>query len=325
MTVHTLIEYAKTMPDDRAGQKARAVIEMFAAEADFYGVMPFKPAPGGVYRYQREGELPSNMGFRAINELPAAGHGVINDYVEQCFPIAGNIDVDRVLLSRFGMSRRATEERMSIKRKAKILADTFIDGDNHSQPREYTGLKARLKAVNGSIDGSNAESRVMTNDASSGGGPLSLSKLDIAIANVENPTHIIMPKIIRDRFSAATRDTGVSGFYTQDKDSLGRPVHRYNGLPMLIGYGISPFGNFLPFNEVGSGGGSAVTASIYVVSFSEYGVAGLETKPMEVRDMGLLENGVHYRTNIEHDTGLCVEGAYSALRLTSITNAAIVK
>ena len=91
-----------------------------------------------------------------------------------------------------------------------ILADTFIAGDNHTNPKEWTGLKARLKAIGSggsSVDGSNPESRVMANSQASGGGALSLAQLDIAIANVENPTHIIMPKILRDRFSAATRDS----------------------------------------------------------------------------------------------------------------------
>lgn len=321
---HTLIEYAKTVED----QKSRAVIELFPMESDILGAIPFKTAPGGRYGYMREGALPINMAFRGINETPAEGRGVVNDLTEQCFPIAGNIDVDRVLINRYGMERRSTEERMSIKRKAKVWTDTFIGGDNASNPREFTGLKNRLRAVGSgstSVDGSNYESRVFANSTASGGGPLSLAQLDIAIGLVENPTHLIWPKALLDKLPAATRDTQVSGFITWDVNALGQRTARYNGIPILTGYGLTPFGQFLPFNEVAFGGGSAVTASIYVVSFSENGVCGIETKPMEVQDMGLLNNGIHYRTNVEHDVGIVLEGAYSALRMTSITNAAIVK
>lgn len=322
--VHTLVEYAKTYADD----KGRAIIELFPEMSDVLGVMPFKSAPGGRYGYMREGALPNNMGFRAINETPAEGHGVINDFTEQCFPMAGNIDVDRVLINRYGNERRSMEERMAVKRKAKVWSDTFMGGDNATQPREYTGIRNRLRAVgsgSSSVDGSNYESRVLANSTASGGAALSLSQLDIAIGLVENPTHILLPKKLRDRMPAAVRDASVGGLYTNDTEDMGRRVERYRGLPLLIGYGITPFGAFLPFNEVAFGGGSAVTASVYILNFSEEGVCGLETSPMEVKDMGLLDNGVHYRTNVEHDSGLCIESPYAAIRLSSITDAAIVK
>lgn len=319
--VHTLIEYAKGVEDP----KARAVIELFPEAVDFMGAIPFMSAQGGVYRYQEEAALPDNMGFRAINETPDEGHGLLNDRVEMTFPIAGNIDVDRALLRRHGTERRAMEERMAIKKKAKVWADTFIDGDNQSAPREFTGLKARLRAVGGSTDGSNYESRILANSASSGGGALSLAQLDRAIGLVENPNAIIMPKALKDRFAAAERDTSIGGFVTQDKDDMGRVVTRYNGLPLYTGYGVSKFGEFLGFDEVAAGGGSAVTSSIYIVRFSEDGVCALEVNPMEVTDFGLLQDGVYYRTNIEHDVGMAVLDPFSAIRLSSITNAAIVK
>jgi hypothetical protein len=320
--VHTLIEYAKGMEPD---SKARAIIELFPEAVDFMGAIPFASAPGGAYRYMEESSLPTNMGFRAINENPSEDHGLMVDRVEQTYPIAGNIDVDRTLIRRHGMERRSMDERLAIKKKASVWANTFLFGDNLSNPREYTGLKARLKAVGGSVNGSNYMSRILANSTTSGGGALSLSQLDRAIGLVEEPNAIIMPKALKDRFAAAERDTQIGGFVTQDKDDMGRVVTRYNGLPIYTGYGVSKFGEFLPFNEVGSGGGSAVTSSIYIVRFAEDGVCALEVAPMEVTDMGLLEGGVFYRTNIEHDVGMMVSDPFSAIRLSSITNAAIVK
>lgn len=320
--VHTLPEYAKTFD---AADKRRAIIELFPEMVDFMSDLPFMTAAGGVYRYQTEGELPDNMGFRAINELPNEGHGLLNDAVEQTFPIAGNIDVDRVLLNRYGAARKTIDEKMSLKKKAKVWADTFIGGDNQSAPREFTGLKARLRAVNGSTDGSNYMSRVLANSTASGGGPLSLAQLDRAIGLVEDPTAIIMPKAIKDRFAAAQRDTTIGGFISLDKDEMGRQIMRYGNLPIYSGYGVTKFGEFLPFNEVATGGGAAVTSSIYIVRFGEDGVTALETSPMEVTDFGLLENGVHHRVNIEHDVGMGIFDPFAALRMPSITNAPIVK
>lgn len=324
MAVHTLVEYAKTVPD----LKSQAVIELFPAETDILRVLPFKTAPGGRYGYFREGALPTNMAFRGINETPTTGYGLINDFTEQCFPMAGQIDVDRVLLDRYGMERRSTEERMQIKAKAHLWARTFITGDNASNPKEWTGLKQRLRAVgagSAGVDGSNYESRLFANSQASGGAALSLAQLDIAISLVENPTHILMPYKLKNRFPAAVRDAGVGGLYTNDKEDMGHRVERYNGIELLTGYGVSKHGSLLNFDETAYGGGSAVTASIYIMHVGETGVCGIETKPMEVKDMGLIDNGVHYRTDVHHDNGICIESPYAALRMTSIADAAIVK
>jgi len=321
MAAMTYIEYAKGVVDP----VQRAIIELWPENVDFFGDLPFVNAPGGSYRYQEEGALASNVTFRAINEAPTSGYGLLNDRVEQVYPLAGNLDVDRILVRRHGESAKATRLNMQMKQKAKAWADTFMFGDNATDPREFTGLKTRLRSVGGSTDGSNYRSRILANSASSGGGALSLAQMDRAIGLVESPNAIIMPKAIKDRFAAAQRDTQIGGFITLDKDEMGRQITRYNGLPLYTGYGITNFGEFLPFNEVAAGGGSAVTSSIYIVRFAEDGVAGLETAPMEVTDMGLLEDGVTMRVNIEHDVGMAIFDPFSAIRMSSITNAAIVK
>lgn len=324
MAVHTLVEYAKGVEDT----KKRAVIEMYPAESDILRVLPFKTAPGGRYGYMREGALPTNMAFRGINETPTTGYGLINDLTEICYPMQGQIDVDRVLINRYGPDRRSTEEAMQIKSKAHLWTQTFIDGDNASEAREFTGIKNRLRAVGSgasSVDGSNYESRVFANSVSSGGAPLSLGNLDLAISLVDSPTHILMPYKLKHRFPAAVRDAGVGGLYTNDEEDMGRRVERYQGIEIITGYGVSKHGPLLGFNEVAFGGGSAVTASIYIMHIGEMGVCGLEASPMEVLDMGLINNGVHFRTDILHDTGICIENPYAALRMTSITDAAIVK
>jgi len=317
----TLVEYAKGVENP----VQRAIIEMFPEAVDFLGALPFMSAPGGVYRYMEEGALANNVAFRAINETPSEGNGLILDRVEQCFPLAGNLDVDRIEILRHGPDARATHERMMVKQKASLWANTFIRGDNAAVSREYTGLRTRLRSVGGSVDGSNYDSRILANATGSGGAALSLAQLDRAIDLVNSPNAILMPRALRARFAAAERDTAIGGFVTQDKDDMGRTVTRYNGLPIYSGYEITKLGEFLPFNEVAHGGGSAVTASIYIVRFGDDGVCGLETAPMQVTDMGLIDNGVHYRTNVEHDVGMAVLDPYSAIRLSSVTNAAIVK
>lgn len=322
MAAITYLEYAKSFD---IASKQRAIIELFPESVDFLSVLPFQTAPGGVYRYQEEAALSNGMAFRALNEEPSTAFGLVQDRVEQCYPIAGQIDVDRVQVQRMGSDHRSTLERMEIKKKASVWADNFMFGDNATNPRTPTGLKTRLRAVGGSTDGSNYMSRILANSASAGGAALSLAQLDRAIGLVENPNAIIMSKALKDRFAAAERDTAIGGFVSQDKDNMGRVVTRYNGLPIYTGYGITKLGAFLPFNEVAAGGGSAVTGSVYIVRFAEDGVTGLQTAPMAVTDIGLTPGGTFLRTDILHDVGMAILDPFAAIRLSSITNAAIVK
>lgn len=321
MAVMTLPEYAKGQED----MTIRAIVELYPEAVDFLTVMPFMTAESGSFRYQEEGSLPDNVAFRAINEEPTAGAGLMLDKVEKTFPMAGNLDVDRRLIARQGIDRKSVEQAKHVKKHGSIFANTFLFGDNQSNHREFSGMKTRLAAVGGSVDGTNYESRLMANATVSGGGALSLSQLDRAIGLVESPNAILMPKAIKDRFPAAQRDTSIGGYIDVQPQEFGEEQVRYRGLQIYTGYGISKFGEFLPFNEVAHGGGGAVTSSIYVVRFSEDGVCGLQQQPMEVTPIGLTEGGVWDRTNVEWDCGMMIEDPYSAIRLSSITNAAIVK
>ena len=320
MAAINYLEYAKTFD---LASKQRAIIELFPESVDFLSLLPWVTAPGGVYRYQEEGALASNVAFRALNEEPSSGFGLVQDRVEQCFPIAGNIDVDRVLIQRMGAEHRAIVERMRIKEKASVWANNFMFGDNASNIRTPTGLKNRLKIVGSSVNGTNYRSRVLANSTSSGGAALSLAALDLAIKLVPGANAILMPLALLARFPAAQRLQTLSGNIMLDKDEMGRGITKYNGIPIFTGYGVSAYGEFMPFNEVAYGGGSAVTTSIYVVRFAEDGVCGLQTAPMDVTDIGLTDGGTYMRTTILHDVGMAVLDPFSAIRLSSITNAAI--
>ena len=321
MPAMTLVEYAKGQQD----MKARSIIELFAAESDVLMALPFKTAPGGAYRYNQEEALP-NMAFRAINETTTISNGVINEAVEQTYPMAGNLDVDRALLRRYGMERRSQEERMKVKKAAQLFTDTFLSGDHATTPREFSGIQTRL--IGATVDGTDYDSRIVANSTASGGAALSLAKLDVAIGLTNNPTHLLMSTTMKIKFQAAARSPTISNNSVNidpgDNDELGRQVMRYNGLPILTGYGIDKHGGILPFSEADHGAGGTACTSIYVLSLREDGVCGLETSGMEVTDIGLTEDGIFYRTNVEHDVGMCIEDPYSAMRLNSITNAAIV-
>lgn len=311
----TVTEYAKSFAKEDI---RRPPIEMFARSTDFFDVLPFEGLKGSVFQYYRTAVLPT-MQFRGINEASSSGHGIITPLQENTCIIDHDIDVDRAIVDRHGTERRNYEEMMGLTGAGQLWATTTFKGDQSTNPRVYNGLQVRA----------NKYSRTTHNSTASGGAALSLLKLDQAIMQVNRPTHIAVPYLSKALWIQAARTTSLTGFVIQDfggsgPDSVGGVKMSYNGLPFLWGYPKDKHPYMLDFNEVGNGGGSAVTASLYVLSLGEYRLRGLQLQPLSIRDMGLLENGITFRTHLTWDVGLVDEHEFCIARLDSWTNAAIV-
>jgi len=306
----TLVEYAKGLPTT---DPARPLIEMFATSSDVMGAIPFDGLTGPVYEGFRQASLPT-VGFRGINETSTTGVGTIAPFQEASYIIDHDLDVDRAIVDRYGETRRAREETMAMAAAGRLWIDTFTKGDNTSNPRVFDGIQRRSRLYN----------RAISNNAASGGGALSLLKLDQAIANTNQPTHIIADFATMPLWIQAARTQSLTGFVVQSWDDIGKPKLSYAGLPILWGYQKDDHAAMLPFSEVGSGGGAAQCTSFYVVSFRDGGLKGIQLKPMSFNDKGLLENGITYRTHMSWDVGLVDEHKYCLTRLSSITNAAFV-
>lgn len=307
----TLVEYAKGLPKSAE----RAAIEQFAASSDIFGALPFEGLSAGnaTYEGMREKVLPSSVAFRAINGTSTSGAGTLEPFSEPTFVMDHNIDVDRAIIDRHGERRMMQHTRMGIAKAGKVWTDTLLSGNHATTPTEFDGLARRAARFS---------NRTIHNSAASGGAALSLYNLDRAIANTNQPTHIIASFNLMPRFIQAARSTTVAGFVVQPWDGVGMPKMSYAGLPILWGYQRDKHGVILDFDEVANGGGSAVTCSIYIVSFTEGGMRGLQLTPLAVSGPKLLEDEITYRTHIKWDVGLVDEHEYCMTRLTSITDAA---
>lgn len=317
-----LVEFAKGHSDPLSS----GMIEQFAASSDVLQVIPFKAAKQGLNVFDRETSEPA-VGFRALNEEPEISFGTEEQFQDVCMPISGLIEFDRIKLKRYGERKRMVYMKGQMKKGSRLWTDTFVNGDNASDPREWTGIKQRCTATGAAttdVDGSNDDSRLMANTVSSGGAPLSLGQLDIMVDLVSDITHLCVSRRLRSRFKTAARNPNlVNNRVTDDYDSnLGRRVLRFGEIPFLVGYEVSKDSQFLPFNEVAWGGGSAVTSSIYGVSFREDGVCGIQTGEPEFLPVDT-DRGVFKRDLFEWDNGITQEDFYSLMRLSSITDAAI--
>ncbi|MHA7900774.1 MAG: major capsid protein [Henriciella sp.] len=308
MTAITLLEYRKSAPDNLT----KAVIDIYAQTSDLLAAMPWMTISGGAYPYIIE-DAPGGIAFRGVNESYTPSTGVENPQVESLFIAGGEADVDNFLIRTQGEGRRSRETNKKIKNLAKSVTDVIIGGDNTSNPREFDGIQNRLTGRT-----------LLHNSTASGGAALSLTALDEAIQEVQEPTHLLMSRKLRTKFTSAMRNQTLAGNMDLVKDDFGRDMFRYAGLPMLVGYEVGPEGDVLPFTEIGNGGGAAQTSSIYILSLKEGNMCGIQSAPVSAKDLGELESKPARRTRIEWDCGMVIENPYAAARLTSITNAAIV-
>lgn len=309
----TLVEYAKGLPHSAE----RAMVEGFAASSDIFEAMPFEGLAEGAPTYEglREAELPSGLAFRGINEGSTKGVGKFAPFNEASYIFDHDIDVDDAIVRRYGERRLSQHNQLGAKAAGKLWTDTFFAGNNATNPKEFEGIQRRA---------SRFSNRILHNSATSGGAALSLYNLDRAIANTWEPTHIIASWNLMPRFIQAARNQAISGFVIQSWDEVGKPKMSYNSIPILFGYRKDKHGVILPFSEVASGGGSAVTTSMYVVSFREGGLRGIQLKALGVTGPKLLDDQITHRTHLSWDVGLVDEHEYCMTRLTSITDAAFL-
>lgn len=304
----TLVEAAKLETGDVVRQ---AIIELYAGSSDILMALPFEGIQGNAMKYNREDSLPG-VGFRGVNESYTPSTGVLNPLTESLVIAGGDLDVDKFIVDTMGEAQRSTHEAMKVRALALAWTKKFIKGDTASEAREFDGLQTRVTG-----------NQLIAAGSTSGGDALSLEKLDEAIDQTLNPTHLIMNKAMRRRLTQAARNTNVGGFITYEKDAFGRQVAKYNDLPILTVDLDNVQSPILPFTEANPGGGAAASTSLYVVSMGPEGLLGLENGGMDVRDLGELQASPVYRTRVEWYNGLAIFNGRAVTRLQGIKNVPI--
>ena len=297
----TLLEASKLNSGDvyKAG-----VIAKFAESSEILRLLPFQSINGNSLKYNIEETLPG-IGFRGVNGSYNESTGIINPKTESLTIAGGDLDVDKFILDTMGADQRSVHEGMKVKALALAWTREFIKGDSSTDPLKFDGLQVRL-----------AGEAVIANHASAG--PLSLAKLDEAIDAVDGANAVLMNKAMRRRLTVAARTAAVGGNISYIMDEFGRQVTMYNDLPIIIVDKDNDNTDILGFTEASS------TTSIYIVSFGEGKVQGLENGGMMVNDLGELQTKPALRTRIEWYSGFGVFAPRSAARLKNITDATVI-
>lgn len=309
----TLFEAAKLNP----GEVLRnTVIEHFARTSDLLRATQFINVDGGAYVYNMEGSLPG-VAFRGVGEGYTASAGIMNPETERLRISGGDLDVDLATLKMTSEDVRGAHELKKVKALSLTIGAKMINGDSTVDPREFDGLRVRIQG----------DQLLDAKDSSptNGGDPLTITKLRDLIDQVDDPTHLIMSKKMRNLLSAAATDPSIGGYITYSVDEFGRRVTQFDGLPIVVVDYDANGDQIVDFNEVGAGGSTATATSIYCVNMGDEGVVGLQNGIMEVRDLGELQERPVMRTRVEWLVGMAVMHGRAAARLRGISNAAVTK
>ena len=306
----SLLEYAKS---SGLNTKRGTIIELFAKASPILNAMTFETVNGSGVDYDQEAALPG-VAFRGINEEYTASAGVINPMHDPLKIAGGTLDVDSALIKMFGSGVRAKHEAMKIKALSLKIAKMVIKGDSTSDPKEFDGLQRRLD---------NDQKIHVTAGATDSVGALTLAKLDEAIDQTEEPKALIMNKKMRRLLTQASRTSTIGGYVTYTQDNWGRQVPRYADLPILDAGKDNTNTDIIPLTEVAGDAGADAT-SVYVVSFGDGMVEGIQNGAMDVKDLGLTDSGVIYRTLVEWLVGMALYHPRAATRLWNISTATAV-
>jgi hypothetical protein len=280
--------------------------------------IPILPAERGKRAYMDIASLPT-VGFRGLNEAGEQALGSFNLREEDTYFIDDYIFADRAMIDRLGPEGKYKQEKLKSVALGQFFSQNAIKSDNSANPRTPNGIQVRC------LDTTAITGNLIHNSGTSGGAPLSLSNMDQLWWRVNKPTHWIVPRGLMPQFDAAARNNSlVNQTVAYAEDDFGRRIIKFKGMPILFGYEPDDSPDLLPFAEVASGGGAAVTSSIYCVSFRPGGFYAIEQTPLSVMAEGPTVGQPFDSTHIKWDYGFAREHPKAIARLDSITNAAIV-
>lgn len=296
------LSLAEARKHSRNPQEIAVITELSAGP--LLSTIPFRNIQGSGLFYKREESL-GDVGFRFFNEGYEESYAEVKQYSEALKLFGGDIRVDRAMVELEGPQARAYQVQAKVRAMRLAWEALFINGDSNSSSAEFDGLASRLPASLAATP----NSQVIANDS---GGPagLDLFKLDEAIDAVDaqgGQKYLIMSKSARRHLSAVAR---ASGQIDIQRSEFGGQQLVYAGLPVLE---IDRDHKNLPILD-----SDPTDQSIYVASFGNDHVTGIQNGTPSVRDLGEATDAPVLVTRVEWLCALAVINGRSAARLVNI-------
>lgn len=264
--------------------------------------LPFREVQGSGIFYKKETDL-GDVGFRAFNDGYTESYAEVRQYSEALKLFGGDVKVDRAIVELEGPQARAYQIQAKTRAMRLAFEALFINGDSNSNAAEFDGLSLRLPAAE-----AGTHSQVIKNANSAAA--LNLGKLDEAIDAVDaqgGQKYLIASKSARRHLSAIAR---ASGQIDIERSEFGGQQLVYGGIPVLE--------LDRDHRNVAILDSSPSDQSIYVVSFGNDHLTGIQNGGPQVRDLGEATESPVLVTRVEWYCGLALINGRAAARLTNI-------
>ena len=278
-----------------------AIVSELAA-GPLLSVMPFRNIEGNGLFWKREESL-GDVGFRNYNANYAENYAEVSQQSESLRLFGGDIKIDRAILDLEGPESRAYQVQAKTRAMRLSWESLFINGDSNQSPAEFDGLAARLPATAHATN-----SQVIRNGSSAAA--LDLNALDEAIDAVDaqgGTKYLVMSKSARRHL---TKQARTSAQIDIARNEFGYQQMVYAGLPVIELDRDHQNAAILD--------STVADQSIYVVTFGNDLLTGIQNGGVQVRDLGESSASPQIVIRVEWYCGLAMVNGRSAARLTNV-------
>lgn len=266
-----------------------------------------------------------------LNQEPTVVKGKPSPFQEQAYLIRNSIDVDKKLVEdRNAISDPRGQQIEAYLRAVTYEINTQFINNNHVTGNSdcFTGLRYRLD--NPTTYGVESEMKidagavVMTTSMTAASANTFIETVDQTLDYMGSPDGsgvvLYMNDLLKRRFARAIRVLGAAAGFTTQRDAFDRQVEMYRGAVIRdIGRKADQSTRIITNTEDSAGvDGSSNYTSMYAVKYGEGYFTGWQFEPLVPRDLGLLDNGVIYRTVFDWAFGLYMEHTRAVARVFGI-------
>ena len=285
----TLLEAQKHA---KTPQELAVVTELAAGQ--LMSVLPFRNIEGNGLFFKREESLP-DVGFRNYNAALAESYAEVSQQSESLKLFGGDIKIDRAIIDLEGAEAKAYQIQSRVRAMRMAWESLFINGDSNQSPSEFDGLAARIQSGS---------------QYSGSTGALTEGALDEALDNVDaqgGSKYIVMSKSMRRKLSSLARGNGQIEI---SRNEYGYQQTSYMGVPVLE--------LDRDHKNVAILDSTPTDQDVYVVSFGQDQLTGIQNGGIEVRELGESFAQPQMITRVEWYCGLALINGRAAYRLANV-------
>ncbi len=290
----TLVEASKLSNDTLVA----GVIETMAQESPVLQRLPFIEITGNGLTYNREDSAPT-AAFYDVGDTWDEDTPTFEQATAVLKILGGDADIDNFLKTTRSNVQDLEAAVVQLKARAvqTLFDDTFINGDEGSDPNSFDGVDALATAGQTVSMGTN-------------GDVLSLDKLDELVDKIRGgkPDLLLMSRRTRRDLNVLARTSGT--FLEADRDDFGAMMQFYDGIPIGVNDYIS---------DAQTVGTSNDCSTVYAIQFGEGALSGL-TAPggLTVERVGSLETKDASRIRVKWYASLALFNTVKLAKLVGI-------